>query len=86
MPKSLRFALAAGSMLIFASTAMAQHATVKFNPLFEFQPQIGQEYPYSYYPSMTWRAPVMPPTWDTQTVVPFTLEEKRPLDRASKPN
>jgi len=28
----------------------------------------------------------MPLTWDTQTVVPFTLEEKRPLDRASKPN
>ena len=86
MPKSLQFTLAAGSMLMFASTAMAQHATVRFNPLFEVQPQISQEYPYSILPSMTWRAPVMPLTWDTQTVVPFTLDEKRPLDHASKPN
>jgi hypothetical protein len=86
MPKSLQFALAAGSMLIFASTAMAQHVTVRVNPLFEVQPQISQEYPYSILPSMTWRAPVMPLTWDTQTVVPFTFEEKRPLDGASKPN
>ena len=85
MPKSVQFALAAGSMLIFASAAMAQDATVGFNPLFEVQPQIIQEYPYSILPSMTRRAPVMPLTWDTQTVVPFTLEEKRPLDRASKP-
>src|SRR5258708_31492314 len=53
MQKSLQFALAAGSMLIFASAAMAQDATVGFNPLFEVQPpiafqvqpQIGQEYP-----------------------------------------
>jgi hypothetical protein len=56
MPKSLQFTLAAGSMLMFASTAMAQHATVRFNPLFEVQPQISQEYPYSILPSMTWRA------------------------------
>jgi hypothetical protein len=87
MPKSVQFVLAAGSMLIFASAAMAQDATVRFNPLFEVEPQIGQEYPsYSALPSMTWRAPVMPLTWDRQAVVPFTLEEKRPLDRASKPN
>jgi hypothetical protein len=86
MPKSVQFSLATGSMLIFASAAMAQDATVRFNPLFEVQPQISQEYPYSILPSMTWRAPVMPLTWDTQTVVPFTLEAKRPLDRASKPN
>ena len=86
MLKSLQFALAAGSMLIFASTAMAQHVAVRVNPLFEVQPQISQEYPDSILPSMTWRAPVMPLTWDTQTVVPFTLEDKRPLDRASKPN
>jgi hypothetical protein len=86
MAKSVQFSLAAGSMLIFASGAMAEHATVRFNPLFEVQPQISQEYPYSILPSMTWRAPVMPLTWDTQTVVPFTLEEKRPHDRASQPN
>ena len=86
MLKSLQFALAAGSMLIFASTAMAQRVTVRVIPLFEVQPQISQEYPSSILPSMTWRAPVMPLTWDTQTVVPFTLEDKRPLDRASKPN
>ena len=86
MLKSLQFALAAGSMLIFASTAMAQRVTVRVIPLFEVQPQISQEYPSSILPSMTWRAPVMPLTWDTQTVVPLTLEDKRPLDRASKPN
>jgi hypothetical protein len=66
---------------VFASAAMAQHATVRFNPLFEAQPQVSQEYPYSIVPSMTWRAPVIPLTWDTQTVVPFTLEEKRPESR-----
>ncbi len=80
MQKSLQFALAAGSMLIFASAAMAQDATVGFNPLFEVQPpiafqvqpQIGQEYPlYSVLPSMMWRTPVMPLTWDMQAVVPF---------------
>jgi hypothetical protein len=86
MPKSVQFSLAAGSMLIFASAAMAQDATVRFNPLFEVQPQISQEYPYSVLPSMTWRAPVMPLTWDMQEVAPFTLEAKRPLDRAPKPN
>jgi hypothetical protein len=95
MPKSVQFALAAGSMLIFASAAMAYDATVGFNPLFkvqpqstfQLQPQSGEAYPsYSVSPSMMWRTPVMPPTWDMQTVVPFTLEEKRPLDRASKPN
>ena len=53
----------------------------------QVQPQIAQEYaPYSALPSMIWRAPVFPHTWDMQAVVPFTLEEKRPLDRASKPN
>ena len=41
MPKSVQFALAAGSMLIFASAAMAQDATVGFNPLFEVQPPIA---------------------------------------------
>ena len=91
MRKSLQFAfvaLAAGSMFIFASAAVGQTVgqTVGLSPLFEVQPQISQEYPHSILPSMTWRAPVMPLTWDTQTVVPFTLEEKRPLDRASKPN
>jgi hypothetical protein len=35
---------------------------------------------------MIWRAPVFPRTWDVQPVVPFTLEETRALDRASKPN
>jgi hypothetical protein len=94
MPKSVQFALAAGSMLIFASAAMAQDATVGFNPLFEvqppiafqIQPQIAQEYaPYSALPSMIWRAPVFPHTWDMQAVVPFALEETRALDRASKP-
>jgi hypothetical protein len=87
MPKSVQFSLAVGSMLIFASAAIAQDATVRFNPLSEVQPQIGQEHPLnSVLPSMTWRTPVMPFTWDMQAVVPFTLEEKRPLDRASKPD
>jgi hypothetical protein len=88
MPKSVQFALAAaGSMVIFASAAIAQDATVRFNPPFEVQPQSGQEYPlYSVLPSMMWRTPDMPLTWDMQAVVPFTLEEKRPFDRASKPN
>jgi hypothetical protein len=95
MPKFMQFSLAAGSILIFASAAMAQDATVGFNPRFEVQPQItfqiqsqaGQEYPlYSVLPPMMWRTPVMPLTWDMQAVVPFTLEEKRPLNRASKPN
>jgi hypothetical protein len=95
MPKFVQFALAAGSMLIFASAAMAQYGTVGFNPrfevqrqfAFEIQSQAGQEYPsYSVLPPMMWRTPVMPLTWDMQAVVPFTLEEKRPLDRASKPN
>jgi hypothetical protein len=91
----MQFTLAAGSMFIFASAAMAQDATVRFNPLFEVQPQIafqvqpqiGQEYRLcSVLPSMMWRTPVMPLTWDMQGVAPFTLEEKRPLDRASTPN
>ncbi len=48
MRKSLQFALAAGSMFIFASAAMAQDATVRLSPLFQVQPQIAQEYaPYS---------------------------------------
>jgi hypothetical protein len=86
MPKSVHFSLATGLMLIFASATMAQDATVRFNPLFEVQPQISQEFPYSVLPSMTWRTPVMPLAWDMQEVAPFTLEAKRPLDRASKPN
>jgi hypothetical protein len=44
MRKSLQFALAAGSMLIFASAAMTQDATVRLSPLFQAQPQIAQEY------------------------------------------
>ena len=28
-----------------------------------------------------WRAPVFPPTWDVQAVVPFTLDETRAPDR-----
>jgi hypothetical protein len=83
MRKSLHFALvalAAGSMFIFASAA------VGLSPLFEIQPQVAQEYaPYSILPSMIWRAPVFPHTWDAQAVVPFTLEETRAPDRASKP-
>ena len=91
MRKSLQFALAAGSMFIFASAATAQDATVRFSPLFQVQPQsaqaIAQEYaPYSVLPSMIWRAPVFPHTWDMQAVVSFALEETRALDRASKPN
>ena len=87
MRKSLQFALAAGSMFIFASAAMAQGATVRFSPLFQLQPQIAQEYaPYSVLPSMIWRAPVFPHTWDVQAVVPFTLEETRAPGPASKPN
>ena len=87
MRKSLQFALAAGSMFIFASAATAQDATVRFSPLFQVQPQIAQEYaPYSALPSMIWRAPVFPHTWDMQAVVSFALEETRALDRASKPN
>jgi hypothetical protein len=88
MRKSLQFALgalAAGSMFIFASAAVGQ--TVGLSPLFEVQPQVAQEYaPYSILPSMIWRAPVFPRTWDAQAVVPFTLEETRGPDRASKPN
>ena len=87
MRKSLRFALAAGSMLIFASAAIAQDAPVRLSPLFQVQPQIAREYPpYSLIPPMIWRAPVLPHAWDKQTVVPFTLEETRAPDRASKPN
>ena len=86
MRKSLQFALAAGSMFIFSSAAMAQDATLRLGPLFQVQPLIAQEYaPYSVLPSMTWRAPVFPQTWDMQAVVPFTLEVKRPLDGASNP-
>ena len=90
MQKSLQFALgalAAGSMFIFASAAIAQDAPVGLSPLFEVPPQVAQEYaPYSLLPSMIWRAPVFPHTWDAQAVVPFTLEETRAPDRTSKPN
>jgi hypothetical protein len=87
MQKSLQFALAAGSMFIFASAAMAQDATVRLSPLFQVQPQIAQEHaPYSVLPSMIWRAPVFPHIWDVQAVVPFTLEETRAPDRVSKPD
>jgi hypothetical protein len=59
----------------------------RHSPLFQVQPLIAQEYtPYSVLPSMIWRAPVLPHTWDMQAVVPFTLEETRAPDRASKPN
>jgi hypothetical protein len=90
MRKSLQFALVAGSTF-FASAAMAQDATVRLSPLFLVQPQATQEYtreyaPYWVLPSMSWRAPVFPHTWDVQAVVPFTLEETRALDRASKPD
>jgi hypothetical protein len=87
MRKSLQFALAAGSMFIFGSAAMAQDATVRLSPLFQVQPQIAQEYaPYSVLPSMIWRAPVFPDPRDVQAVVPFTLEETRAPGPASKPN
>jgi hypothetical protein len=46
----LQFALAAGSMFIFASAAIAQDATVRLSPLFQVQPQIAQD------PSSTLRA------------------------------
>jgi len=87
MRKSLLFPLATGSMLIFASAAMAQDATVRRSLLFQVQPPIAQEHaPYPALPSMIWRAPILPLTWDTQTVAPFKLEEIRALDRAPKPN
>ena len=87
MRKSLQFALAAGSMFIFASAAMAQDAAVRLSPLFQIQPQIAQApAPYSVLPAMIWRTPVFPHTWDVQAVVPFTLEETRVPARASKPN
>ena len=87
MRKSSQFALAAGSMFIFASVAMAQDATVRLSPLFQLQPQIAQEYaPYAVLRSMIWRAPVFPHTWDVEAVVPFTLDETRAPDRASKAN
>jgi len=91
MRNSLRFALAAGSMFIFASAATAQDARVRLSPLFQVQPQIAQGYaqgyaPYSVRPSMVWRAPVFPRTWDVQAFVPFTLEETSASDRTSKPD
>jgi hypothetical protein len=89
MRKSLQFALVAGSIFACASAAMAQDATVRRSPLFLVQPQMAQEYarehaPYSVLPSMNWRAPVFPQTWDGQAVVPFTLEETRAPESASK--
>ena len=91
MRKSLQFALAAGSMFVCASAAMAQDATVRLSPLFLVQPQTAQGYarehaPYSVLPSMNWRAPVFPQTWDVQAVVPFTLEDMLAPERASKPD
>jgi hypothetical protein len=86
MRNSLQFALAAGSTFILSSAAMAQDATVRLSPLFQVQPLIAQEYaPYSVLPSMNWRAPVFPQTWDMQAVAPFTLEVERPFDGASNP-
>jgi hypothetical protein len=83
MLKSLQFALATGSILIFASAALAQDVTVRRSLLFQVQPPIAQEYaPYPALPS----APVLPLAWDTQAVAPFTLEEIRALDRVPKPN
>ena len=42
MRKSLQFALAAGSMSIFASAAMAKDATEEPVPPFQVQPQIAR--------------------------------------------
>jgi hypothetical protein len=82
-----RFRFAASATPTAASAAIAQDAPVRLSPLFQIQPQIAQEYaPYSVLPSMIWRAPVFPHTWDVQAVVPFTLEETSAPDRASKPN
>jgi hypothetical protein len=87
MRRSLQFALAAGSTFIFASAAMGQDTTVRLSPLFLVQPQIAQGHaPHSVLPAMIWRAPVFPPTWEVQAVVPFTLEETLSPTRASKPN
>jgi hypothetical protein len=87
MRRSLQFALAAGSMFILVSAAMAQDATVRLSPLFQVQPQMAQEdAPYSLLPAMIWRAPVFPHTWDVQAVEPFTLEETHAPDRGLKPN
>ena len=84
MRKSLQFVLAAGSMIIVSSAAMAQDATKRLRPLFQVQPLIAQENaPYLVLPSMNWRAPVFPQTWDMQAVAPFTLDVERPLDGAS---
>ena len=87
MRKSLQFALAAGSMFIFASAAMAQATTVRLQ---------------SAIPGPTADCPRVrailsttlddlarasfPAQWDVQAVVPFTLEETRAPDRASKPD
>jgi hypothetical protein len=89
MRKSLQFALVAGSMFIFASAAMTQDATVRLSSLFRVQQQIAQEQeyaPYAILPSTIWRAPVFPHIRDVQAVVPFTLEQTRTPDHASKPN
>ena len=73
-------------MSILASAALGQDAAVRLSPLFQVQPQIAQEYaPYAVLPSMIWRAPVFPYTWDVQAVLPFTLEETRAPGPASKP-
>jgi len=82
-----------------AQAAMAQDAAMRLSPLFLVQPQTAQEYtkdhtrdytkdyaPYSVLPSINWRAPVFPHTWDGQTVVPFVLEETPAGDRAFKPD
>ena len=86
MQKSLQFALVISSILIFASAALAQEVTVRRSLLFQVQPPlIAQEYaPYPVLPSMIWRAPILPLTWDMQA--PFTLDEISALDRAPKPN
>jgi hypothetical protein len=85
------FIVAAEPMFIFASAAMAQDATARLSPLFLVRPQIAQEIgreyaPYSVRPSMVWRAPVFPHTWDVQAVVPFTLEETSAPEPTSKPD
>jgi hypothetical protein len=86
MQKSLEFAFAAGSISILASAALGQGAAARLSPQFQVQPQNAQEYaPYSVRPSIIWRTPVFPPTWDAQPVAPFAWEEPSAPDRASRP-
>jgi hypothetical protein len=86
MRKSLQFALAAGSLSILASAAVAQDTGIGPGPLFPVQPQSAPESPaYTVLPSTIWRTPVFPHTWSVPAVVPFTWEEPSTPDRAAKP-